>query len=194
MVNVRTAFAVAIIFTLVIRMTASETLWADWPIHCDPEVAGIAFRNKMIDTGYAKFETNPYTNQTDASQSHINQILNNKVMVCAIRYLDLDHKTYSINTFDSKIAAEQNGFTVTHQGQCGACSSLQDLSVYLTLNLTEPVRKCGEKSFFSKKWAKTCISNLGFTDQCSDIWLFNVGNTRKDCLSTCLWATLTGQP
>jgi hypothetical protein len=88
MVNVRTAFAVAIIFTLVIRMTASETLWADWPSHCDPEVAGKAFRNKMIDTGYPKFETNPYTNQTDASQSHINQILNNKVMVCAIRYLD----------------------------------------------------------------------------------------------------------
>ena len=66
--------------------------------------------------------------------------------------------------FASKAEADALGYNVTHQGRCAACSTLQDLTVYLSMNLTVPVRKCGMKGVLSKRWGFNCIKNLGFTD------------------------------
>ena len=47
-----------------------------------------------------------------------------------------NHLLYHLANFTSKEESEANGFTVTHAGHCGACSSLQDLGVYIRQNLT----------------------------------------------------------
>jgi hypothetical protein len=56
---------------------------------------------------------------------------------------------------------------VTHQGVCGKCSTTKDLYVYLTMDLTAPVRTCGVKKFYSRDKLRKCIENLGFTDPCT---------------------------
>ncbi len=72
-----------------------------------------------------------------------------------------------MRTFDDMESALREGFIVTHQGICGKCSTTKDLYVYLTTDLTRPVRKCGLKYFYSHKKMKACIKNLGFTDACT---------------------------
>ena len=61
--------------------------------------------------------------------------------VCSMRWSEerdpsTNHLLYHLANFTSKEESEANGFTVTHAGHCGACSSLQDLGVYIRQNLT----------------------------------------------------------
>ena len=85
---------------------------------------------------------------------------------------------------------------LTHNYTCGACSSLADLAVYLqTPDLTTPVKSCTIKTllhpFLSNKAAfemtSECIAkNVGFSEMCSNIWVYNTQNTRKNCEVNCV--------
>ena len=50
-------------------------------------------------------------------------------------------KKYTLKDFPSEEAVAEAGFIITHKGQCGSCSTLQDLGVYIGQNLTAPVRR-----------------------------------------------------
>eukprot|EP00794_Sanderia_malayensis_P004576 gene4576-5178_t len=164
-----------------------------WP--CNKKDAIEAFKHKVQDNSWPSFNgVNPYSNQTSTSTKHIMDMLQNKDVVCAIRYKDDKKVNYELRQFESKDDATKSGFIVTHQGVCGACSNVKDLAVYLELNLTEPVRKCAFRAVFSKSWARNCIKEIGFTDQCVDIWLYNSINTRKECFWICMWDWMTGKP
>lgn len=139
-------------------------------------------------------DVDPYSNQTDASRKEIDEMLKNKDVVCAIRYTNSQKSDYELRQFASKPEAESAGFIVTHQGKCGACSNLRDLAVYLEKNLTGPVRKCAFKAVFLKSWARSCILKIGFTETCTDIWLFNSINTRKECFWVCMKSWIKGEP
>ena len=52
-------------------------------------------------------------------------------------------KFYKLANFSTEAEAAEAGWNVTHKGHCGACSSLQDLGVYISQNLTESTRRCG---------------------------------------------------
>ena len=101
---------------------------------------------------------------------------------------------YALETFPSAAEAEAAGGTVTHEGACGACSSLQDLAVYLTYpDLGTPVRECGLIELGQNPEATlACILDLGFTEPCAQIWLANTLHTREACLAPCLEAL--GEP
>ena len=114
--------------------------------------------------------------------------------VCGIKYTNSNRIEYIIKHFLSKEEAINNGFYVTHQGKCGACSTLQDLSVYLKNDLTNSIRKCAFKTIFSISRAKKCIKNVGFTDKCADIWLFNSIFTRKNCFYICMKSWILNEP
>jgi hypothetical protein len=99
-----------------------------------------------------------------------------------------------MENFFSKEEADANNFTVTHQGQCGACSTLQDLAIYLSGDLTTPVRRCGILGKISNYLVMKCLQWLGFTKQCSQIWKFNANNTSKECFKICLISWLKNEP
>ena len=61
------------------------------------------------------------------------------------------------------------------------------MSVYLTTDLTRPVRKCGLAHPFNKKKLAKCIQSLGFTDTCTQIWVFNTLFTKKKCFRPCMY-------
>ena len=154
------------------------------------------FKNKLLLNPYPSFKNiNPYLNQTSKSLSQINATLSNHDIVCAIKYTDdKQNISYTIGNFASAEVALANGHIITHQGRCGACSNLNDLSVYLSGDLTTPTRKCGMWGAFSTNKAKQCLIDLGFTPQCADIWFFNTVNTRQKCFWVCMRSWISGEP
>ena len=101
--------------------------------------------------------------------------------------LEIDHEqqTYRLETMNLD---ESPPAYITHLGACGACSSLQDLKVYLQqVDLTDPVRNCGLRGISSElSVTTTCLEEIGFTEACAEIWAYNTKNTRESCLNICL--------
>lgn len=95
-------------------------------------------------------------------------------------------RTYRLGTFRTERAAVAAGGQVTHRGSCGACSSFQDLAAYIeNKDLNRAGRLCGLKGTFGDKPQLSCLTNLGFTEACAQIWSFNIDNTRSKCMGTC---------
>ena len=91
-------------------------------------------------------------------------------------------RSYSLETFKTIAEVEAIGGQVTHRGACGACSSLQDLAVYMSQrDLSSAGKKCGMMGTFGTASKERCFRQLGFTDACAQIWGFNVRNTRDKC-------------
>jgi hypothetical protein len=106
--------------------------------------------------------------------------------VCAVVVDDEAAGSYDLATFASEAAAADAGALLTHHDACGRCSTLQDLAVYAeTLDLTAPVRQCGVENFGDHEGTVACLSQLGFTLPCAQIWAFNTAHTRDQCLSIC---------
>ena len=111
--------------------------------------------------------------------------------VCGVRF-EQDQVHYHLNTFANSAAAHGAGFAVTHFGACGTCSTLQDLAVYLEkADLTTPVRMCGIRVGASA--SLTCLENIGFSNACAQTWLYNLQNTRDQCLGACILSWIAGE-
>ena len=116
--------------------------------------------------------------------------------VCAVD-MGEDGRHYRLVTHASAEAAEAAGHTVTHRHACGACSSLQDLAVYLeTPDLTSPARACARRVGTTAR--RACMQAVGFSPPCAEVWAYNAENTREMCLSACLetyglWGLATGR-
>ena len=109
--------------------------------------------------------------------------------VCTVRF-EPDRSHYRLATFGSTTEAGEAGYRVTHTGACGACSTLQDLAVYLERpDLTTPVRRCGMQTE-----TLACLEALGFSRACAQIWDFNVQNTRRECFGVCMRSWMSGEP
>jgi hypothetical protein len=108
--------------------------------------------------------------------------------VCAVVVEDAGTRTYRLETFEDAAAAEVAGAVVTHDGACGLCSSLADLAVYVAHpDLTDPVRGCGiSGALGGEDGHRACLTDIGFTEACAEIWRFNTVHTQEQCLDVCL--------
>ena len=177
-----------ILFTILASTAVSRVL-----TQCTAEEGIIEFRKKLLINEYPHFANNPYKESTEESLTEIKRILADKDRVCAIRYNDESRTDYMIQSFKNRQEME-DGYVVTHEGVCGACSTLQDLAVYLGTDLTNGARKCALKSIVTKRMAMRCFRKLGFTDQCSEIWYYNSINTREECFKICMVSWIKGEP
>lgn len=116
--------------------------------------------------------------------------------VCAIKWNDDDVglKRYWLKNFENETAATNDEFSVTHKGHCGACSTLQDLGVYIRQNLTSDTRECGILGSLSHNLMRNCLLDLGFSLPCVTIWEWNILNTKAECFSVCVWSYITNEP
>eukprot|EP00111_Clytia_hemisphaerica_P003633 TCONS_00010370-protein len=165
----------------VLAVALAQVFGDQWP--CDRKAAIAAFEKKEAATHYT-FNANPYKNQTAESMKKIMAYLKDDTSVCALKYFGPDKKVYETKTFKDEASALEADFIVTHQGRCGACSTLPDLAVYLKQNLTGPVRACGARTI--SPLIRRCLYGLGFTSTCVDIWEYNIKNTRSKCWWTCI--------
>ncbi len=61
-------------------------------------------------------------------------------------------RTYRLETFPTERAALAAGGQITHRGRCGACSSFQDLAVYIEQkDLNRAGRLCGLRGTLGSK-------------------------------------------
>ena len=109
--------------------------------------------------------------------------------VCAVE-LASGGLQYSLTRFESAQAARDAGATVTHTGNCGLCSSLKNLAVYMrNPDLTDPVRDCGIRGMLEGEAANIeCLMDIGFDEPCAQIWYYNTKHTREVCLEPCMSA------
>eukprot|EP00536_Pseudo-nitzschia_multiseries_P001868 jgi/Psemu1/235132/estExt_Genewise1.C_240087 len=98
-------------------------------------------------------------------------------------------KYYRIKTYPSQEDAENAGGFVTHIGNCGVCSTLQDLAVYATMEaagVTSPGNFCRRQSTSSLENGLSCYLGLGLTQDCAKIWADTSWNTAKNCFGSCV--------
>lgn len=127
----------------------------------------------------AEVRSDPYAQPVDAGAPG---------EVCAVVVTDAGARRYLLQTFPSEAAAASSQALLTHHGACGACSSLEDLSVYAKdPDLGAPVRQCGLDTFNQGFAANVeCLRRLGFTLPCAQTWAWNTAHTRTRCLAPCL--------
>ena len=112
---------------------------------------------------------------------------------CGIK-LPTNSLEYRMETFETEVEAESEGYKVSHETQCGTCSTLRDLGVYMYhTDLTTPVRKCSIMSL-AKPLYYECMRRLGFTYNCTSSWFYNSRNTAKACFGVCIWSWITNEP
>jgi hypothetical protein len=105
--------------------------------------------------------------------------------VCAFKFIDEAKKNYHLKTFSHPSLALSEGYIVTHQYHCGACSELKNLAAFLEVkDMTDPSRKCTKKMGLKK--IKKCTEEMGLTPLCSEAWAYNSVHTKKRCMMTCV--------
>lgn len=152
------------------------------------------FSNKILSNPFPSYTQSPYDNLTPQQSAIIDATLQDKSLVCSIKYNNNLKTQYSIASFPSEEESLRNGYIVTHKGPCGSCSTLLDLVAYLKQNLTAPVRKCGAFGVLSKEMSMNCLLDLGFTHPCAEIWYYNTVNTKKHCFNVCMEAWILDEP
>lgn len=115
------------------------------------------------------------TRQTDPSSAQ----------VCGARFTDAARTRYELQTFNSLIELQATpGVYLTHYHACGTCSTLQDLAVYGSLDLTVMGKTCSKRLTPAAK--KACMQEIGFTEACAETWAYNAGKTAQACALTCV--------
>jgi hypothetical protein len=104
--------------------------------------------------------------------------------------------TYRLETYNGTFeeAKKKVDTYVTHAGNCGACSSLHDLSVYMNLgaDLEDEVAACSYIENVEEGIG--CYENLGYSRPCATIWNWNSKAVRARCIKQCIPHTLLGLP
>jgi len=143
---------------------------------------------------------NPYTDdecETDPPQE-LTEL--GETAVCALHYEDdpgTDNNSgvgaqYRMQSYASRSEAEAAGAVVTHAGACGVCSTTQDLAAYLrSPDLTTSGRRCSMQGLLSFDLGVDCYQQLGFTETCAEMWIYNGYNTRDNCMLTCIANTFS---
>ncbi len=84
---------------------------------------------------------------------------------------------------------------VAHCGDCGKCSSPQDVLIYEdTKNtLTDTTTKCAKLALIGgRRRATKCMQErVGLSEACTECWVDNIICTVKSCAFTCLWRQMT---
>uniref|UniRef100_A0A7S3UZF0 Uncharacterized protein n=1 Tax=Aplanochytrium stocchinoi TaxID=215587 RepID=A0A7S3UZF0_9STRA len=157
--------------------------------HTDSEIA--ALRGKRLlnmdevkaGVGFSNTEENPYPKHGKWYDTKINRDTK-----CWVVFGNAAREEYRLITSDTKPEGDSH---LTHYGQCGVCSTLQDLAVYISQpDLTTPVRSCTLKLVPS--WQLSCLrKKIGFSYECSQIWFFNAHHTgmvspRGGCFGVCM--------
>lgn len=100
---------------------------------------------------------------------------------------------YNMTTYNSKDEMLEAGAEMTHWGACGACSTTQDLAVYVEYpDLTAKGQECGVRGLLNTTDGIECFEEVGYTRPCAEAWMFNVFNTRDHCFDVCVDFTFFG--
>jgi len=198
----RFALSMLVVFVASLSLVACDGVCVNTGFPSYNSTVSDAFRAKVLTQDFS-LDCDPYTNSTCLQLPYplIGSYAARKegslqTAVCGVTYLDRHRETYRLDTFASAALAEHHGAYVTHLTACGACSSLQDLGVYMSSpNLETPSAACGQLTAgllmqgtaypTAFEQGVECLQQLGFTYSCSAIYLDDALNTFGDCATIC---------
>eukprot|EP01063_Lacrimia_lanifica_P030293 TRINITY_DN479_c0_g4_i1.p1 TRINITY_DN479_c0_g4~~TRINITY_DN479_c0_g4_i1.p1 ORF type:complete len:309 (+),score=96.49 TRINITY_DN479_c0_g4_i1:73-999(+) len=163
-----------------------------------PEVAArLGFSNYSAGTVYPPYDTSKRPGggyDTAFSKSNNCYVVFENPAARTQPTATIKYRLASLPAAAAAAANASGAVYMTHAHDCGVCSTLDQLGVYLAhADLTTPVRKCGELLFYDtlrKGWgtakALQCLDDLGFADACKYIWLYNTAATKAACWEPCL--------
>jgi hypothetical protein len=143
----------------------AQTALNPYTLDCDPYVDNYVNEDTQV-----LCETNPPQIYTELKEN----------AVCGIHYQDTNCSLYELKTYPSWEDATDAGAFVTHLGSCGVCSTTQDLAAYMsTFDLTSATTNCAKDIVggFTLKKLDCLMNDIGFTEDCAKIWLYNLGKT-----------------
>jgi hypothetical protein len=111
--------------------------------------------------------------------------------VCAF-----DTKCGDIKTFENKNASDAANYTIAHCGECGGCSTWQDLSVQWNTrkNAAKLSQACGLKNMFNRDNMAKCLSeDMGWTTECAYAWVHSVECSKQNCMFVAIAAMITNK-
>lgn len=107
----------------------------------------------------------------------------------------LQHSHYIQTLSNVSIAREKENSLIAHCGDCGSCSTPQDVAIYeQTKNtLTDTTAKCAKLALIGgRRRATKCMNDhVGLSGACTNCWVDNIMCSIKSCVFTCLWRQLT---
>lgn len=146
----------------------------------------------FVDTTPFSIDCDPYLNETCTTSPP-----QGTTGVCVLDIPDECPGNYSTYTFEGTLEeALARNLPVTHASPCGACSSLQDLAVYMEIGseLRQSSTQCGFRGVINADDGVECFRELGFSESCAQIWFFNTRQTSTQCGSLCAPFALSGDP
>mmetsp|Transcript_55842 Transcript_55842/g.130678 ORF Transcript_55842/g.130678 Transcript_55842/m.130678 type:complete len:263 (-) Transcript_55842:36-824(-) len=145
-----------------------------------------------IDSFAAQVALNPITLACDPFQDYNCELSPHEprydgAPVCGLIYTDETCSTYELRTFHSATEAWMLGAQVTHTGQCGACSTTQDLAAYMRVeDIISAGKQCALRALVSRSRAEGCFQQLGLTTSCAKLWAAEVSYDTKHCTWACV--------
>ena len=135
----------------------------------------------------------------------------NDEKICAFEFVTSSNKkknpkcgeSYSLRTLmtNNNIKGDKNVITIpTHKGQCGVCSSAQDLATNLKPELNVAALLCGliisnflqleptpAEVTLAMDLTTQCFEDIGFTSDCAYLWASNAANSAiAGCAQFCV--------
>ena len=177
-------------------IASEECPCPDWePVSDYPKSTVKALEKQIPDFIYT-IDCNPYQDENCETVPPREYVELGDEAVCGINYgmgyhvLDnLEHCSiqYSMKSYPSWTAAENDGAFVTHTGSCGVCSTTEDLAGYINNpDLEEDSIKCVVKGLASYEEGVECFMKAGLTEECSKMWLYDGYHTTKECTEICV--------
>lgn len=104
----------------------------------------------------------------------------------------------NFTTVQSHVEAKDQNMQIVHCGECGHCSTNNDIKIMKDTKetLTRTATICAFFSLFlGEKATEACLeARIGFTPACSSCWSDNVRCSRKNCRFTCLKSLMLREP
>mmetsp|Transcript_4770 Transcript_4770/g.7200 ORF Transcript_4770/g.7200 Transcript_4770/m.7200 type:complete len:292 (+) Transcript_4770:44-919(+) len=100
-------------------------------------------------------------------------------------------------TTKDKEEAISAGLDIAHCGECGKCSTQNDIDLMIRTKetLTEDATICALHGLVLGDYKMdSCLSDIGFTPGCSTCWRENIKCTQSKCLFKCMKARLLSEP
>eukprot|EP00659_Diplonema_papillatum_P005715 gene5715-8727_t len=116
--------------------------------------------------------------------------------VCGVKYAGGGRRDYRLVSYESIEAAEADGSFVTHGTQCGACSTLHDLGMFMKYpDLTFAVQQCSWNNFAIIDQVTECIREaVGLSLPCAEMFSWDSFNSLFKCMDICVLDMLEGTP
>mmetsp|Transcript_37573 Transcript_37573/g.77148 ORF Transcript_37573/g.77148 Transcript_37573/m.77148 type:complete len:349 (-) Transcript_37573:80-1126(-) len=162
-----------------VRYTSSDAARLKDSYLLEPQSAKQIYYDQL---GWSDVRTDPYDSYPYPADVSIDTTKNCYVEISS----SMSRGYYNLKSWTPAQASGRNSTRnvvvyLTHEGPCGACSSLHDLAAYMKhIDMQTPSKRCGIAFFWSFDGTKTCLkSRLNLSDRCAAVWAYNIFASRK---------------